>query len=51
MDMGFEPVQMRRRHLALQSTSSLPTTLPKLPPKKEAQIAQIKNTAITVPSV
>ena len=33
-DMGFEPVRMRRRRLALQSTAPLPTVLPKLPPKK-----------------
>ena len=33
-DVGFEPVRMRRRRLALQSTAPLPTALPKLPPKK-----------------
>ena len=31
MDVGFEPVLMRRRRLALWYTSSLPTALPKLP--------------------
>ena len=49
--VGFEPVRMRRRRPALGCTASLPTALPKLPPKKEAQIAQIKTTAITVASV
>ena len=42
---------MRRRRLALQSTAPLSTALPKFPLKKEAQIAQIKITAFTVPSV
>ena len=32
-DVGFEPVWMRRRRLALQSTAPLPTALPKLPKK------------------
>ena len=50
-DVGFEPVRTRRRHLALQRTAHLSTALPKFPLKKEAQIAQIKITAFTVPSV
>ena len=33
MDVGFEPVLMRRRRLALRCSSSLPTALPKLPLK------------------
>ena len=32
-DVGFEPVRMRRRRLALQSTAPLPTALPKFPQK------------------
>ena len=47
-DVRFEPIRMRRRRLALRCTSSLPTSLPKLP---QAQITQIKITAITVASV
>ena len=31
VNVGFEPIQMRGRHLALRSRTSLPTTLPKLP--------------------
>ena len=31
-DVGFEPVRMRRRRLALQSMAPLLTALPKLPP-------------------
>ena len=50
-DVGFEPVRMRRRRLALQSMALLPTVLPKLSQKEEAQIAQIKITAFTVPPV
>ena len=38
VNVGFEPVQMRRRRLALRSRTSLPTMLTKLPPTKEAQI-------------
>ena len=37
-DVGFEPVLNRRRRLALRCVSSLPTALPRLSPKKEAQI-------------
>ena len=34
-DVGFEPVRMRRRRLALQSMAPLPTALQKLPPKRK----------------
>ena len=32
-DVGFEPLRMQQRRLALRCTSSLPTALPRLPQK------------------
>ena len=36
VDVGFDPVRMRRSRLALRCTSPLLTVLPKLTPNKEA---------------
>ena len=41
-DVGFEPVRMRRRRLALRCMSSLPTALPRLPKKQESSDSTIK---------